>query len=196
MFNQQSPAPLDPTNVSLALNKLAWQLTQTGATSVEVFLHTRFGSRYLGLYAWTPLMAIPFVGSLSRPEDFGPAFVFTLMYLFLLLCHYLDIWLRCRRGDREHSRYNGRPSWIGSLGSTHERGMKLYVEPVLVMGIGLLVLGYNGPLGGYLIFAGLCLAITNNTIDRWDRQQAMDMHDAVIDQQQRAERFRGQSGRR
>ena len=194
MFNQQSP-PMNPANVSLFFNRVTWQVMQTGVTSVEVFLHRRFGERYLGLYAWTPLIAIPFPSLFFPPEDFGPPFVFMLMYLVLLLLDYLEIWRRCRRGDREHSRYNGEPMWFGSFGITHERSVKLYVEPLLVLGIGAAVLGYNVPLGGYLIFAGFSLAATNQKIDWWDRQQVVDMHDAVMDQQQRAERFRSRAGR-
>jgi hypothetical protein len=43
------------------MNLLGW-ISQTGGVSVEVFLHRRFGSRYLGIPAALALLLVPLFG--------------------------------------------------------------------------------------------------------------------------------------
>lgn len=49
---------------------------------------------------------------------------------------------------------------------------------------------FSPPLGAYLMFSAACLVTTNRLGQLWVDRQAMDMQDAMINQQAAAERFR------
>src|SRR5258708_18524770 len=81
------------------------------AVSVEVFLHKRFGARYLGQYAAVGFLGIVLFGVFARANQRGPLIWFGLAFLYAWLCAQVDAWRRFCRGDNEHSRYSGLP-WM------------------------------------------------------------------------------------
>jgi hypothetical protein len=74
---------------------------------------------------------------------------------------------------------------------------KRFVEPVYVLLVGwTLWLLNEAPLGSYLMLAAVCLLVSVNASIAFDNIRVMNMHDAVIDQELIAERFRDLRGER
>ncbi len=91
-----------------AMNLVAFSV-QSGAVTVEVFLHSRFGERYIGGQAAAAVVIIPCFGMLFPEHDIRPLFYFLGSFLVMCFLQRMDIMRRLRRGDREHSLYNGFP---------------------------------------------------------------------------------------
>jgi hypothetical protein len=72
--------------------------------------------------------------------------------------------------------------------------VKRFIEPLLVFLGGVFTLHVNQPLGFYWMVGAFCMFGQASQADAWAREQATNMHDAVLDQQEVAERFRGMRG--
>lgn len=166
-------------------------LAQVGAVSVEVFLHNRFGERYcrlaaaavlplVGIYAWLWEMS---------GYDVEPVVRFLTAYMVALLFSQACVLLRLRRGDQEHSYYNGFPWLLPKRNAHGEIRFKQWGEPLLVLGLGLLMYEHSRPLGAYLMFAAGALFLCNASMGLWRRRQIIDMQDAVFIQRQTAGGF-------
>ena len=101
-----------------------------------------------------------------------------------------------RRGESCHSFYTGWPRFLGPKATISEMSMKRCWEPGILCLLGFAVRDWNAPLGTYLIFGAASLAISVGASEAVERQRALDMNDAVIDQEQTAERFRVMRGER
>lgn len=75
-----------------------------------------------------------------------------------------------------------------------EAKIKKWLEPFMVLCIGLV--SGNPPLCAYLCFAAVCLFITVHRAEGWIRRRVIEMNDAVLMQQDVAERFRKLQERR
>lgn len=191
MEYQRQPSPFQQRMQST----VSWWLflTQVGAVSVEVFLHKRFGSRYCRLQA---LMVVPLGIAYAwmwnfNGYDIRPLMYFFVAYVVALLYAQIGILVRLRRGDQVHSMYNGFPTMLKPSQAHRERTVKLWAEPLLVGGVGLLLHEINEPLGWYLLFATASLIVCNIQMVLWQRRQVVDLQDAVIEQTQVAGTFRG-----
>ena len=164
---------------------------QAWATSVEVFLRRDFGVRYLNWQAAAVLLLVPLYAALwEGREDLRPLFWFLGAYLMMCIVARIGMLGRHLRGQHYHSYYNGWPRLMRLFPKCTERTVKLYVEPALVSGLGLLIGNHNAPLCIYLAAAGACLHISHSQAEFGYRQRAADMHDAVIDQEIIAEQYR------
>lgn len=168
-------------NFRIASN-LAMLIARIGAVSVEVFLHNRFGARYIGGQAAAVVLFIPVFSTLFPGQDARPLLWLLGGYLCMCAWARLGIVWRQRRGDTEHSRYNGWPR-ILRWDSRGERLTKQFVEPVLVFAGGIYALAYCEALGAYLMFAALCLVGTNAEFEHWEQQRRMELQDALFEQE-------------
>jgi hypothetical protein len=166
-------------------------LIRMGAVTVEVFLHRRFGARHLGAQA---AVAVPFIlvfGSFWPENDPRPLWLFLGAYLFMFLCGRIGVLFRQSRGDCEHSRYNGWPRCLRpSATGTNELRVKEFFEPFMVAFAGVFVCEWNPPLGSYLLFAAGCLYFSGWFNRMWDNERAMDLQDAISEQQHTAQSLR------
>jgi hypothetical protein len=169
-------------------------VAQTGAVSVEVFLHRRFGGRYIGLQGAAAVFLIPCFGLLFPHEDIRPLFYFLAAYLLMCSVARVGIARRNRRGDREHSRYNGWPGMLRRSRAHREQFIKEKAEPIFTVLVAFLVLGSSRPLGCYLMFAAFCLMVSNRMMGAHEEQLTADMHDALFEQQQAMARLRKLQG--
>jgi hypothetical protein len=194
MFNQ-GEAPKEPfQDLRTGLNWIAF-ISRTGAVTVEVFLHSRFGERYIAMEAVAALVLIPVFGLFWPDSDVLPLMQFMGVYLFMCLMARIGVTARRLRGNGEHSRYTGYPHLVRMFGLP-EVAVKRFVEPIVVAFAGAVANPLNEPLGGYLMFAAVCLFISTNLDDMWTRTRAIDVHDAVIEQQMAARRFREMANNR
>src|ERR1043165_3139413 len=160
------------------------------AVSTAVFIRRRFGPRYLGIQAALAALAIPFFVVFfpyDDPRYLGWYFVAFLAMWFLART---GAAARAARGVQSHSRYNGFPHLCSLLPWVGEFAIKRIVEPAVVLAVGAAVAGINEPLGVYLMLSSFGLAATAAMHEMYERQRAMDMLDAYMDQQALAERFR------
>jgi len=190
-MTQQQPEikgwqPLEDTKTALNVAMLA---AQALSAPVEVFLRTRFGSRYFGVPAFLGFIAVPMWLLLWPGEDPRPMTVFWAFYILMQLRARVESAAMVRKGDIVHTRYNGRPRLMSLFRKTPELKLKA-VEPWLVMLVGVFLMAVSEALGSYLIAAGFCLALVESTIAAAERARVFQMHDAFLEQQQTAERFR------
>lgn len=156
----------------------------------EVFLHRGMGMRYPGIPGLVVLLLMPVYLISWQGYDLGPTAM--LLPAFLVACVVQRSLARLRkwRGQpMEHSNYNGYPIFC-SLFGLPEQLTKGLVEPVLVGLVGLLSYEWNQPFGIFLLIGAASLFICAALSRAQVHQQAHDMHDAIIMQEQLAERFR------
>lgn len=169
------------------------------AASVEVFLHRSrsFGERYLGLQAAAAIPIILLFTTFWPDHDVSPLLVLLIAYVFMCALARIGVVLRRRQdGQREHTYYNGRPRVMRFVGRIGERTVKLIVEPMLVFLVGVFTLPASEPLGGYLMLASFGLLVSVHLSAGYEETRALEMHDALISQQQVVERFRDLRGDR
>jgi hypothetical protein len=165
------------------------------ATSVEVFLHKNFGSRYLGFQALAVFFLVPFFGLAFEQYDLVPLVLFLPAYFLMLVIARIGVLRRRWRGEECHSMYTGWPRLLKPTDKIPELKAKRLIEPLIVSGLGFILTQVGEvPLGAYLVGAGICLAITVNIDLSLAQMRAQRMHDAVIEQRQLASRFREMQG--
>jgi hypothetical protein len=168
---------------------------ETWATSVQVFLHVRFGERYFGLQAAAVLLLIPFYMTCWPHDDLRLMTLYLPAYLVMCGVARLDMLSRRRRGDvPAHSRYSGCPVFTKWFGRMSEVTVKTVMEPAILFIIAAMVRSDNRPLGTYLMIGAVCMAVQGQLGLAWMRMRATDMHDSVIEQQEIANQFRGMRG--
>jgi hypothetical protein len=178
-------------------NKLNWLniVPEAWAISVQVFTHRGFGERYLGPQAAAVILLVPCYCMLWQHADLRPMFLYLAAYLLMCLLARLGMGLRRWRGESPiHSRYCGYPRLMKLCPRLSEITVKRFIEPLLVFLGGVFTLHVSQPLGFYWMVAAACMCGQASQAEAWERMQATNMHDAVLDQQEVAERFRGMRG--
>ena len=121
--------------------------------------------------------------------------LFLLAFLFMCVKTRIAITLSRTNGEPPvHSRYCGYPRLMKFLPWASELTVKKYIEPLAAILAGYLTLPFSQPLGLYWMIGGICIASFTSSAEAWERKRATDMHDAVIEQQQIADRFRSMRG--
>jgi len=175
-------------------NLVMW-LCQILSVTVEVFLHSGFGERYFGFKA---LLAVPMIllfALLHQHQNIMPLMVFLWAYIPLAIGW--RIWATVRRWLKRplpHSRYSGRPYLWWLLPRWRETTVK-WLEPLLIMALGLAVRHLNQPLGAFVMYAGAGMAISVGLNIALDRNKVMDMNDAILEQTSLAEQHREMQGK-
>lgn len=166
-------------------------LIQSFATTVEVFLHRNFGSRYLSARAVGGLVVILLFGMMiPLPGRWAIMWFFFAYFKACLIARAGVVWRQRKGLDREHSRYSGTPYLMKFCPPTSEVNFKRFVEPCLVFLVAILLGNYVPALTMYLMVAGFALMITNSQAEEYERRRALMMRDDLIESQQRAERVR------
>lgn len=163
---------------------------QSLAAPLEPFLRHRFGPRYFGVPSTIGLFIIPMWMLLWPDEDPRPIMGFWLLFILVQLIARIECVGLAARGHLIHTRYNGHPRLAAIFRKVPERTLKSTHEPWLAIFAGVLALTFSAPLGSYLIAAGVCLAVCASVGEAVDRARALQLHDAWIEQQILAERFR------
>jgi hypothetical protein len=161
------------------------------AFGAEVFLRRRFGERYIGAQGLVPVAGLFFLPLFFPHDDPMPALWLMGAYLCMCLVARCDIVRRQRLGDLGcHSRYSGEPRLWRLVPLASETTVKSMVEPMIVAGLGCLALQFSQPVGAYVLASAFALFIMSESLKQRDRNLRLDLHDAVMDAQFRAGRFR------
>lgn len=102
---------------------------------------------------------------------------------------------RHRRADHvTHSRFAGLPLFRLPLVRTLDQARA--IEPVLLLIIGGLLVGFDQALGQFVIGGAFATAIINGINAQANRMRVIRMHDAMLENEHFAERVRDQRWRR
>lgn len=181
-----------------ARNTMNWAVTvvQIYAMSVEVFLHRSMGERYLG----PQVIGVPFLvflhAYLFRDHDPSLLMLFLVAFVAACLLQRIGILWRGWTGRRLHSRYNGSPWLLARDPRADEVAFKIWIEPVLVIAGGLLVVTVDPVFGWYIVTAGVALHLQGRLLNQLTHSRVLDARDAMFEQQIHAEQFRRGSGDR
>jgi len=184
---QQKQSALESARTGLAVGLF---ICRSLSVSVEVFLHRGMGERYLGLQAAAVLLLVPLYSLVWPGYDLRPLMLFLLAYLVMCCLARVSSIAHRLAGEHCHSHYTGWPRGIKPGAKCSELTVKRVVEPAIVMAAGFLLRQVNPPLGTYLMLAGGSLFISVSASETEQRTRALDMNDAVINQEQVADRFR------
>jgi hypothetical protein len=164
-------------------------LVRAIALTVEVFLHYGFGCRYVGCGFMGIVVILAF--ALHFPDqNLHPLLCYMVAFGALWLIATVSMLIRVWRGkDTVHSKYTGRPYLWRLLPNWKEMNVK-HLESLAVILLGYGVHYLNRPLGDYLMIAASLVFVRGYSLAIQQRDRAVAMNDAVIEQQIVAERFR------
>lgn len=172
-------------------------VVESWAATLAVLLHRNFGRRYLAQWAGGGILLIPLYGFFCLGRDLRPLTAFYIAYAVLFVAARIaNVAHRLRGGGVAHSYYTGEPRLRQLFRRVSEKTLKRFIEPALVLGVGLWIGDHNWPLSLYLIGGAIGLFLTVNDALFHEDRQAVEMNDAVIAQQCAAERFRELRGER
>lgn len=191
MKQQSQPSPHDDSAI---VSNFLDLFVRAFAVTIEVFLHHRFGSRYLGAQAAMGLVLMPLFTVFFPHANPFPLLAMTGLYLGFCVLARVDVLRRVSKGEREHSYYSGWPYLMAIFRGWSELTVKQYVECLLAFIAGILLLPLNQPLGLYLMLAGLCVGACYTAYRGAERKRLRDMNDSLIDQRRVAEQFRETHG--
>lgn len=184
----------EPKEVNAAGKRLVITSIPLIGLTLEVFLRHNFGKRYIqsqtdmfGIFLILPLFIIQ--GRLA------PYLLFLFCALVMSIAHRAISWLSYATGTRlreyrapltenlylEDSPYYPGTSWRfwGLIGLTDQYTIQLYAEPALSILIGVVLLVFNGGLGGWVIVAGIAMFL-NGQMGKASYQRLID--DAIHQQ--------------
>lgn len=163
---------------------LAAFLMSSAALTVTVPLRTDVGERAIGIRGLVGLVLM-LLFLLGWPTH--PARLHLAWCLAFLLCCGIQRWQANRRRDRcwtEHSRYEGapllHPLYMRLLGRRWPLGplrFKRQVEPILIFGVGALLVPLEPPLGFWFITASVCLVVDLGMRKTIERTRRLDLND-------------------
>lgn len=181
---QQGSQPTNPE-----VREIIWGLLRSICFTIDVFLHRRFGSRYVSGGIGGVLVIFVFAAA-SPPEQQFPLLCFLAVYTVWWLAAWINSMVRGWRGrDKEHGGYTGEPLVQRWLPRWREECIK-QVEAWAVILLGLVIHRFTHPLADYLIFAASLVLIRIRLMIARQRRQAMLLNDMVIEQKAVSELFR------
>lgn len=189
MQTPRNDAPSRPA--SMTLLGLVSLVARTLATSVEPFLHRRFGSRYFGIHAGCVFPAILIWCCNWRGYDVRPLLLYAGLYAVAVILARAETGRLEAKGEVIHSQYNGWPRLLSLRGfrNLREQTAKA-IEPYLMFLIGGVLITWSPPLGSYLMVAGGGLLVSIGLAETCQRVRDRDLQDALIDQRISANRLR------
>ncbi len=169
-------------------------VAQAICAPVVVFLRSGFGINYFGLPALAGFFAVLLWPGFWPDRDPSAMLTFWLLYLVMQTVARVGSVRSMKRGENVHSRYNGWPRLAQIFPRLSETTIKVTLEPALVFASGIALSSIDTPLGTYLVVAAVALFLTESTIESVSRARVRALNDALIEQQQLAERFRATRG--
>jgi hypothetical protein len=157
--------------------------------SLENFLHTDFGERYIAAKPVLAVIIMALFPALFSHCDPGPMYLFLLFFILIRIAGRLERVINRWRGRRPaHSLYTGRPILMRFIPFVGEVWIKR-LEPLLVMPVGLFLAAGNPPLGIYVIISAFLLLLCTMSQADTIRHQSLDMNDQLIEQELAQEQF-------
>jgi hypothetical protein len=174
------------------LRNITYLLLWIGTLPVEVFIHKRFGVRYLNiLTVFVGSVGLSILGVLATLRGLEAAAMFNLVmtaYLLLAICHMIYARVLAKKGVLWHSRSPGEPFgfWRYLPGKQEPFDVVRFVEPMAVFGVGGAVSTFNA--FGYAIMGMAVMLFAKRTLEYWQfRGALLDQLDSQIEAEVMAE---------
>jgi hypothetical protein len=161
------------------------------SATVETWLHTDWGEHFMIRRSFFGLLVMALYCGFFANNNLNllPMQVFIAWFVVLCVVGWISALVRRWSGRAQpHTQYTGRPILMRIL-PLGELTIKR-LEPFIVFAIGFAVGYRNIPLGIYLMCSAVALFICNFSAARRERQHVIHLHNNVIEQSVRAERFR------
>jgi hypothetical protein len=156
----------------------------------EMLLHIRIGERYLGISGGLALLLMWICAASAPPGQAAPLMLLTLAFAARVAIHRVAcIKRRLRGGPPQHTRSAGEPLLARVLPSVPAHWIT-WVEPGLLVLVGMVISAINKPLGTYVVWTGagllgICLVRSNIAYNK-----LLDALDGHLEQQSLAEQVR------
>ena len=185
---------LDEIGIVIRIIKGLLYLVLWAATlPIEVFMHTRFGVRYLNLLSVIGgVVALQTAGELAGPEAAPWGVWSSVIFFFVAVGHAIHARLLESKGVQWHSRSPGEPFKIWRLipGQRTPFDVERFLEPMAVFGIGMLINTVN-PFGLSVMGMAVLLFVKkwleyqqfrNDLLDQIDGQIEAEVMAELVDQ--------------
>ena len=186
--NEQSQSP-HTDGFKMTANFLTF-VARSISTTVEVFLHTGFGSKYLHLQGAAALVILMLYTGLWPGHSPYPMLIFFWLYVIKCFRARMESARQASRGELVHSLYSGLPRLCRRFPRLNELTVKSKIEPVLVTVVGLLLMPLSAPLGVYLFYAGIVLGLSVNAAVAYDKAKDQQAIDSILEARRHAESVR------
>ena len=192
--NQQQKADsfADPKTAYALAEFLCGQFAKT---LIVIFRHD-FGERYfnvvdtVGSSATFAGFAVVALILLAEANDGYIVGFFLLGFIAVSISHLFVAGQRDRQGRRWHSRYAG-TSYLAFLAPGNVFFVQRYIEPFVALLGGSFLYSINKPLGIWVAFSGICIAITEQLAAQRFRNKFLDTVDAQIEAENLGEAIAG-----
>lgn len=163
---------------------MAFLITWAGSIPVEVFIHRRFGVRYLTIFTVSAGAAAVVAAIVFAEEGTDRIVVAVVFVAYLVLClmHTISAWRRDHRKVRWHSRSGGEPYPIWKVLPFGKDPYKVvrYHEPVVLFVIGLFIAPFFTV--GPLILGSAAASFIKGLLEDWHiRGAVLDQIDRQIE---------------
>jgi hypothetical protein len=178
---------------------------QFPALTIMVWLRHDLGYRMVSPARIVPITGFLFVISVMA-SDGNPdnrlwgLLIFALLTLALGIYQHIRGWFELGRRVKRHSYYIGTSLFdFRFLPAFCKRNRRIarFVDPLVVMAVGLAVFQFSRALGAWLVFSGFCLRAYEHSVHQRERKLTLDIMDGLIlsEQQSRmVEEFEATSG--
>lgn len=182
---QPSVSPLRLASNLIFLPVIIWSM------SLELVLRKDFGRRYIDWWLlpaalWPAIFALLFVEH-ADPRWGSWAFWLTIG---LGVIHKSSAFGRDRTGNRLHSQYDGYPHLCAVFG-VDEAKCKQKWETLFCCAVAFCLLMVNESLSLFVVGGSVAMRAKRAFIEHVQNERVADLHDAYVEQQNLAERFRG-----
>lgn len=160
----------------------------------EAMMHKNMGLRYVDACAPFALLILVFYPIFWPEHDLRAYMVFGGLFLLSHIGQRIGAYRRRVNGDTCHSFYTGEPLLWRFFSRMSERTLKRQVEPFLMLLVGGVTLYFDRPLGTLFMISAMAMIATNEQQMRRERERVYAMHDALLENQMAADRFRGWFG--
>jgi hypothetical protein len=161
------------------------------ALPLELLLHRlrSFGVRSVGPRASASVLIMILFVVFHSNDNCRPLTLFLVAVIPLSIVAQISATIRTRRGERLHSKYNGRPRIMVLVPRWNEITVKR-LEPFVALLIGWAIHSVNHPLGAFVMTSAICLGLITAASYTADHTRALDLNDAIIEQETAAESLR------
>ena len=188
-MSEQQQTKMSFTDFRFGVNAATW-LSHLLSIPLNVLLHFGPGERYIGIPG---LIIIPCMVAYTmafQSASWTPMFL--LLFAYILMCLvwrgyaiFRRLWIK----RPVHTRYGGRPL-LHLLAPGLSETFVQYIEAGLAVIVGLALSKVNAPFGGFLVLSGLGKTMALNIWAMVRRAEDWNRTDAMLEQQELAERSR------
>ena len=149
--------------------------------------------RDIGYRLLNPLMLIAVTGCLAviavlatpnneaaRPLDL---LIFAFVVLLIGLAQRIRRWWELDRNARQHSYFIGSSPfdfhWLPNF-IRRNRRVARFVDPIVIAGVGVMLMPYTRALAMWLVFSAFCLRSQEHLVFRRQRNRDLDLSDSII----------------